>query len=150
MGQPNPVGKSYGICSPKRACISTNPRDRIFALKALMPSGGHELGRFVDYDRSVEVVFTDIVEYLFSCVQLWLLLALQHPNLTLPHLSSWVSDWSGNLTLRAQWYHGHVPKASSDLDLGSSSEESDIEDCDLSHPGDEEITKSGQHKKKRR
>jgi hypothetical protein len=94
-----------------RTCGATNPRDKIFALKALI-ADQKILDQFINYEWSVEKVFHDITMLLLPRVKLWLLLAVLHPH-TL-EMPSWMPDWSGNSNPHTKWYLGNVPQDDSE------------------------------------
>jgi hypothetical protein len=94
-----------------RNCYSSDPRDRIFALKAFLPSGGNEIDYLVDYEQSIESTFTAVTEYLLSAVGLWVLLAISHPHApSQQDLPSWVPDWSLHSRPNNVWYAGEIPQ----------------------------------------
>jgi len=142
----NPRGTLWYLLARTRNCISTDPRDGIFALKGLMLSGAHELDSFVDYDHSVELVFTNVTEYLLPCVQLWFLLAIRHPHPIRENFPSWVPDWSSNSLPRIPWFIGDPPELSEfepapedhDMDDENGSFEFEFEDTDQSKLGEED------------
>lgn len=79
-----------------RRCQATDPRDRVFALRSLIPREDKTLDSLIDYHQTVETVFTNVATYLLSDedTDLWLLLALRHPHQR--PMPSWVPDWSQN------------------------------------------------------
>jgi hypothetical protein len=105
------AGSIWRLLSRTRECGATDPRDKIFALKALVADDRQELDKFVDYSWSVETLFKKVTMFLLPCVKIWLLLAVRHPHtLKMP---SWMPDWSGNSDPNDTWYDGAVPRASS-------------------------------------
>jgi hypothetical protein len=76
-----------------RDYLATDPRDRIFALRSLIPPEHRaEMDDLIKYERSVEHVFIETALFLIQGIGLQLLIAIRHcHNLTMP---SWVPDFS--------------------------------------------------------
>lgn len=101
----------WQVSADTRTCGATDPRDKIFALKALIGDHRRELDQFIEYGRSVERVFSDVTMFVLPRVRLWLLLAVRHPH-TL-EMPLWMPDWSGKSSRNVPWYAGRVPSAKS-------------------------------------
>jgi hypothetical protein len=75
-----------------RNCLATDPRDKVFALKALVGDQSKDVDFLIDYTKSVEEVFTQTALFLLPIVKLDILQATG-----LPHgrnMASWIPDWS--------------------------------------------------------
>lgn len=92
-GFTGPAIKAWVVLIRTRHCEATDPRDKIFALKAIL--NWKELERIIDYSQSVEKVFSAATMLLLPSLKLRLLLAVRHPH-TL-EMPSWMPDWSRNM-----------------------------------------------------
>ena len=91
----------WHLLARTRRCLSSDPRDRIFALIPLIGPERQEVEALVDYDQPVEKVFTDFAKYMTPFLGPWLFLAARHPHrLEMP---SWVPDWSQNNAISSKW-----------------------------------------------
>lgn len=96
----------WKVLAETRYFLATDPRDRIFALRAFIPYNGPEIDQMMRYDRSTETVFTDVAVFLLPHVKLLLLLAARFPHsLNMP---SWVPDWSQNTYSHIWWAIGYT------------------------------------------
>lgn len=77
-----------------RSCLATDPRDRLFALKALLDEPQDEMDRLIDYSKSVEHVFAEFARNLFSRIGIYILRLTRHPHSRT--MASWMPDWSQN------------------------------------------------------
>jgi len=76
---------------------ATNLRDKIYSLRGLIANNALAAGITVDYDKSVERVYTDFSKHLLNtCPDLRILsvVILRHRTTTTLELPSWVPDWS--------------------------------------------------------
>ncbi|KAK0708841.1 heterokaryon incompatibility protein-domain-containing protein [Apiosordaria backusii] len=76
-----------------RPCLATDPRDKVFALRALLGPGNVNLDYLIDYSKSLETVLAEVAEYLLLSIGLVLLLASRHSH-SRTGLASWAPDWS--------------------------------------------------------
>lgn len=87
----------WRVLFESRGLLATDPRDRVFALKAIVGSAKGELDALIDYTKSVEECFTEVALFLLPVLGLRLLLAVRHPHSL--ETDSWIPDWSQNLPL---------------------------------------------------
>jgi hypothetical protein len=76
---------------------ATNLRDKIYSLRGLIANNALAAGITIDYDKSVERVYTDFSKHLLNiCPDLRILsvVILRHRAMTTLELPSWVPDWS--------------------------------------------------------
>ncbi|KAH7068515.1 heterokaryon incompatibility protein-domain-containing protein [Paraphoma chrysanthemicola] len=78
-----------------RGCLASDPRDRVFALKAMLGSQQSRMDHLIDYKQSPEQVFVETARFLLPVVGLRILTATRHPHNR--NMSSWIPDWSQNL-----------------------------------------------------
>ncbi|TPX12860.1 uncharacterized protein E0L32_006740 [Thyridium curvatum] len=81
-----------------RAYLSTDPRDRLFALKALLDGPQEEMDCLIDYSKSVEEVFAEFAGILFSRIGVQMLCLSRHPHNRA--MASWMPDWSQNTPIK--------------------------------------------------
>ncbi|KAK0610838.1 hypothetical protein B0T14DRAFT_593629 [Immersiella caudata] len=75
-----------------RSFLATDPRDRVFALKALLGKHQDGITHLIDYQRSAEDIFVQVAEDLLNSIGLFLLDAIRSPH-DRP-MPSWTPDWS--------------------------------------------------------
>lgn len=76
---------------------ATNLRDKIYSLRGLIANNALAAGIIVDYNKSVERVYTDFSRHLLNtCPDLRILSVVirRHRTTTTLELPSWVPDWS--------------------------------------------------------
>jgi hypothetical protein len=86
---------------------ATDPRDKVYALRGIANSVIVE-GITVDYNNSVERVYTDLAKHLLKAqpgLRVLSAVVLQHRKYSTLHLPSWVPDWS-----QRQWGGGILQK----------------------------------------
>jgi len=81
-----------------RKCLTTDPRDKVFALKALVGPGQEDLNLLIDYTSSVGECFKRVAEFLLPVLGLRLIVAARHPHGV--DMASWIPDWSQTLPLQ--------------------------------------------------
>ena len=75
-----------------RSLLASEPRDRIFALKALLGRNQNELNPLIDYELSVADILADVATKILNSVGLILLSAIRSPH---NHaVASWIPDWT--------------------------------------------------------
>jgi hypothetical protein len=82
-------------------------RDKVYALRGLLNTTISK-GIVVDYNNSVERVYTDLAKYLLTAqpgLRVLSAVVLQHRKTSAFHLPSWVPDWS-----QRQWGGGILQK----------------------------------------
>jgi len=79
--------------------VSSDPRDRVYALLSLAKNGSSSLELKVDYAKSVEEVFVEAALLLLSHIGLRLLGAARHSHKL--DMSSWIPDWSQSLPINS-------------------------------------------------
>jgi len=82
----------WELLSATRPCASTDPRDKLFALAAIVSDAERPIIR-PDYNMSAEEVYTNLVTHFLDTTGLDFLLAVQYTQFGLD-LPSWVPDWS--------------------------------------------------------
>lgn len=75
-----------------RSLLASDPRDKIFALKALLGHSRHELRSLINYRRSLPDVLADVARKILNSVGLILLSAIKAPHNQA--IASWMPDWS--------------------------------------------------------
>jgi hypothetical protein len=91
----------WEVLAKTRHLLATDPRDRIFALRAFLPHESQPLGQMISYDQNTETIFTAAAVFLRPHIGPSLLLATRHPHsLNMP---SWVPDWSENTSTHIAW-----------------------------------------------
>jgi hypothetical protein len=101
-----------------RDCLATDPRDKVFALKALTGSRQSELSPLVNYSQSPAECFKQVAIFLLPVLGLRLLIAVRHPHgMDMP---SWVPDWSQNLPLNRRDYAEIEPTREQNCEIRSS------------------------------
>ncbi|OAL04249.1 hypothetical protein IQ06DRAFT_332720 [Phaeosphaeriaceae sp. SRC1lsM3a] len=76
-----------------RHCLSTDPRDKIYALLPLLMDSGHDLDLVPSYTKSPAEVFTECAIRLISRYGSQVLLAVESSP-RVAFLPSWVPDWT--------------------------------------------------------
>ncbi|KAJ9613100.1 hypothetical protein H2200_003041 [Cladophialophora chaetospira] len=109
---PDTAQNLWRMLADTRDCMATDPRDRVFALKALVSENREALSEFIDYRRSVESIFESVTLFLLPRVKLLVLLAQRQPHkLKMP---SWIPDWSETSRTHRKWYLGSIPDEESE------------------------------------
>jgi len=98
----------WNLLYKSRECLATNPRDRVFALKALVGSRQSEMDYLVDYTQSVEQCFKQVATFLLPVVGLRILTATRHPHDL--GMASWIPDWSQNLPLQFKSFWDEIAR----------------------------------------
>ncbi|KAH4079024.1 hypothetical protein HBI56_235370 [Parastagonospora nodorum] len=76
-----------------RRFLATDPRDKIFALRSLLPKAQrNSMDHLIDYDATKEQTFIKTVLFLLPSIGLHLLTANRHPHDL--HMPSWIPDLS--------------------------------------------------------
>jgi hypothetical protein len=94
----SPITESYstamlfGLLCKTRNCLSTDPRDKVFALLPLFLTDSSDCP-LADYSLSTIALFTALAETFIKCIGLETLLAASG-NSKLDRLPSWVPDWA--------------------------------------------------------
>jgi hypothetical protein len=100
-----------------RKCLSTDPRDKVFAIIPLLTNpipeiNGDVSGFMPDYSRSTRDTFLNLAYYLLSLGEVGgrLFYAIEDGSI-IPGLPSWVPDWSV-VAKAPHWYsNGFIPPA---------------------------------------
>ncbi|KAF2709193.1 HET-domain-containing protein [Pleomassaria siparia CBS 279.74] len=87
----------WSLLYMSRACLATDPRDRVFALKSLIGRRQSDMDALINYTTSVEETFIETAMFLLPVLGLRILTAIRHSHdLNMP---SWIPDWSQHLPL---------------------------------------------------
>ncbi|KAK1756525.1 HET-domain-containing protein [Echria macrotheca] len=102
----------FNSLNETRPLLASNPRDRIFALKALLGRDQDRLNPLIDYRRSVPDLLADVARQILDAVGLIILDAIQEPHKQ--PMASWIPDWTRvehpifNWTLGIRMYSDEV------------------------------------------
>jgi hypothetical protein len=99
---PTPQFNLWQMLFKSRACLATDPRDRVFALKSLIGPSQSDMDYLIDYDKSVEMIYIETALFLWPVLGLRILTAIRHPHER--DMPSWIPDWSQNLPLDYDFY----------------------------------------------
>ncbi|KAK0648021.1 heterokaryon incompatibility protein-domain-containing protein [Cercophora newfieldiana] len=84
-----------------RALLATNPKDKIFALKALLGRDQDDVNHLIDYRFGLPEVLTNLARSLLHSVGLVILSAIR--SATKRSMASWVPDWSQTDSRHFAW-----------------------------------------------
>ncbi|PQE17857.1 hypothetical protein CJF30_00010356 [Rutstroemia sp. NJR-2017a BBW] len=88
----------WNLLYKSRACLATDPRDKIFALKSLIDlQQQSEMDYLIDYSGTFDETLIKTAMFLLPVLGLRILTAVRHPHER--DIPSWIPDWSQNLPL---------------------------------------------------
>jgi hypothetical protein len=88
----------WNLLYKSRACLATDPRDKIFALKSLIDHQQQsEMDYLIDYSGTFDETLIKTAMFLLPVLGLRILTAVRHPHER--DIPSWIPDWSQNLPL---------------------------------------------------
>jgi hypothetical protein len=82
----------FNLLNRTRALLATDPRDKIFALKALLWRDQDVLNPLIDYRCNVTDLLADVARQILDTVGLVLLDAIREPHRQA--MASWIPDWT--------------------------------------------------------